>query len=157
MNTYQLEYVARHTRCLRKCFQGVYASDMIPKRVEVYPAAFIFNSQPSSKPGEHWVAIYFDRNLIAEYFDSFGFKPRNKKLISFMNANATKWRYSTKLLQYPFSLLCGQYCLYFLVQKCRKLSLKSILSAFSHDTEKNDKRIKNFMKRLALSCRMTKQ
>ena len=50
--------------------EGVYAIDEM-KLIETvsYPSSFVINLDPSYKPGSHWVAVYFDRNGIGEYFD----------------------------------------------------------------------------------------
>ena len=41
-----------------------------------YPSSFVINLDPSYRPGSHWVAVYFDKNGVAEYFDSLaGYPP----------------------------------------------------------------------------------
>jgi hypothetical protein len=62
----------------------VNATDSLPKFVHSYPAAFIINTHPKNKPGEHWIAVYFYANLKAVYFDSYGFPPRNKYVVKFL-------------------------------------------------------------------------
>ena len=56
------------------CFKGTFSCDAIPKIKYKQPIAIIINTDPSYKPGEHWVALFINNN-IAEYFDSFGGKP----------------------------------------------------------------------------------
>jgi hypothetical protein len=123
LNTRMLQHVASSHHQLKKYFQGVYATDSLPKFVHSYPAAFIINTHRKNKPGEHWIAVYFDANLKAVYFDSYGFQPRNKYVVKFLKRNCAIWTFSDKVLQHPFSLVCGGYCMYFLVKKCQGHSL----------------------------------
>ena len=44
-----------------KCFIGALARDELPKKLK-YPTCFILNTQPRNKPGEHWIALYFDKH-----------------------------------------------------------------------------------------------
>lgn len=58
-------------------FKGTFARDQIddvPVNKDK-PTAFILNTDPSTKPGEHWVAVYFDPtgNATMEYYDSYGY------------------------------------------------------------------------------------
>ena len=53
---------------------GVYPSDMIPETWQI-PAALVFNTDNSKKPGTHWVAAYVDRDSSGYYFDSYGIRP----------------------------------------------------------------------------------
>ena len=46
-----------------------------------FPSAYVFNLDPSYKPGVHWVAVYIDRECLPEYFDSFGCPPQEKSKI----------------------------------------------------------------------------
>jgi hypothetical protein len=51
--------VASSHHQLKKYFQGVYAIDSLPKFEHSYPAAFIINTHPKNKPGEHWKAVLY--------------------------------------------------------------------------------------------------
>jgi hypothetical protein len=147
MNTLEISRVAKSHPKLKKYFQGVYALDQIPYFIPRYPAAYIINTHPMKKPGDHWVALYFDSRYNGTYFDSFGFPPRHKRIITFLKRNSSTWTYSNTPLQYPFSLLCGEYCIYFLVQKSQGISLNKFLSFFNYDLELNDKKITRYAAR----------
>lgn len=97
-------------------FGGVFPSDRLPPH-QTENVCYIFNTDPSTKPGEHWVA-YYQVDGHAEFFDSFGYSAENYPPIYM-------W-----LLQGPFhpvrqlsvryqgpSMLCGPYCLYFLNER----------------------------------------
>ena len=63
----------------RKDFGGVFASDSLPLSFEK-PKNFIINLDPSYKAGSHWVAVKFDLNGKACFFNSFGVPPEGSIL-----------------------------------------------------------------------------
>ena len=57
-----------------------------------------------------------------------------------------KPKYNTKRLQGTFSTVCGSYCIYFLMMRCRGISFEDILSQFSfNDYYRNDSMVSLFM------------
>ena len=106
MNTKQIARLLKGNVYAKRIFKGVYPRDEIPSVVK-YPSAYIFNSDPSSKPGEHWMALYFDKKKRGEYFDSFGIGPQMHNLTSFMNKHSSIWQYNTVMIQGPFRLCVG--------------------------------------------------
>ena len=61
MNSANLERILNSLVDPNKCaVLGVFPSDLIPDHMEKYPNCFIVNTDPSSMPGQHWVAYYFD-------------------------------------------------------------------------------------------------
>ena len=143
MNTDQIEFLLKKDLYSQKIFKNVCAKDFLPK--VVYPSAYVINSDPSSKPGEHWIAVYFDKNGKGEYFDSYGLSPDMLGFTDFMNANSTSWVYNKKTLQSLFSKMCGHYCVYFILFRCRGLSMRDITSHFSSNLTENDRRVANFI------------
>ena len=125
MNTRDLELILRRDRYTRNIFKGVYAINKLPEHVPVYPAAYVINTAPSTAPGEHWVALYFDKEKVADYFDSYGMHPFGI-IYDFAADNAFRVRFNTIWLQNPVSLVCGAYCVYFLYFRCRGLSMSEI-------------------------------
>lgn len=125
----------------KRVFRGVYSYDNIPDKVHKYPSAYICNTDPSSQPGEHWVAIYFESPQQAEYFDSFGIRPYGK-FYKFAKKNATKVMYSREWLQSPDTRVCGLYTLYYLTHRSRGLSLAQILASFeAYSWRSNDRTV----------------
>ena len=41
-----------------KTFCGVFPSDKLPQTIEKYPCGIVANTDPSDKPGEHWIALF---------------------------------------------------------------------------------------------------
>ena len=100
-------------------------------------------------PGTHWIAIYFDEQMIEEFFDSYEKHPihYNKHFLDFMNRNAVEWKHNKIQLQSAFSTVCGQYCIYFLYHRCRKRSMSSIVNSFVKDKLHNDQLVYDFVRR----------
>ena len=114
-------------------FQGVFACDELRPPLKL-PASYIVNTDPRSKPGKHWTAIYIDKNGCGEYFDSFGLKP-NKHILAFLKRVCKKAIYNTKRLQHNKSISCGVYCIYFLRRRHNMASLPQIFASFSTDNK----------------------
>src|SRR5580658_6478645 len=95
-------------------FIGVFPRDLLPTRVK-YPSCLIANTDPSSAPGEHWVAIILNRDRSGEYFDSYGLPPMHDEIIHFMNRTCPKgWTHNPITLQCIECVTCGDYCVYYL-------------------------------------------
>ena len=114
-------------------FQGVHSSDTLP----MYPRLLVCNTDPSTKPGNHWIAIHVNENGRGEYFDSFGRAP-NEHFNRYMNTICDKWTFNAKQLQSIASAFCGYYVVLYCKFKGRKLDMTKITSMFTSDTGFND-------------------
>ena len=56
MNTLQIERLIKKDLKSKTIFKKVYALDQLKK--PTFPSSYVINSDPSSEPGEHWVAVY---------------------------------------------------------------------------------------------------
>ena len=100
----------------------------------------VFNTDPMSKPGAHWVSVYISEDNHAEFFDSNGTSP-NKYIRKFLD-KFDSWSYNTKAYQNTDGL-CGVYAAYFLLQKLRGKRLN--LSESSADSKMVKKRKEYFV------------
>ena len=75
MNTAQIDSALKQDPMISKTFCGVFASYRLPQTIETYPCGFVANTDPSHKPGTHWVAFYFVSKEEGEFFDSYGYPP----------------------------------------------------------------------------------
>ena len=149
LSTIQLDKFLSTCRLTRRCFHGVFPSDKKPI-INSRPCSFIWNTAPSNESGEHWVALWVDDRNYGYFFDSSGCDPQDE-FVQFFAENCSKWK---KVLQSPIqgilSNVCGYYCIYFLIQKARKRSNKTIRLPFSANLGKNDnfvvKWVKNHLK-----------
>ena len=114
-------------------FQEVFSSDTLPTT----PQLLVCNTDPSEKPGEHWIAIYVDKKGNGEYFDSFG-RPPNKHFERYMISKCNRWTFNKRQLQSRISAFFGYYCCLYVVLRSRGLDMNKIIGMFSNDTEYND-------------------
>jgi hypothetical protein len=121
-------------------FQGVYSSDTLPAT----PRLLVCNTDPKWKPGEHWIAIYVDKNGYGEYFDSFG-RPPNKHFERYMDLKCSRWTFNRKQLQSRISSFCGYYCCLFIVLRSRGFDMTKICGMFTIDTGYNDWLVHRFL------------
>ena len=144
LNSTQLLHMLKWDTYTRKDFLGIFAFDEIPHKIP-YPSHFIINTDVASRPGEHWLAIHYDQKGHATFFDSYGNKPSFFRLEAFLNRSATSWEYNSIQLQDSFSSLCGYYCVLFLLEKCRHVTLINFQNLFK-DPIYNDNMIISLLK-----------
>jgi len=143
MDSIQIDSVLRTDPVVGPTFQGVFPADKLPDIS--YPASIVVNTKGSKHPGEHWVAIHFDKSGSAYYFCSYGLGPMVKKIENYIEKNSVSYKWNTGCLQSPFSSVCGQYAMYFLFLRCCELEPEEIVLPFSEDLCENDRRVKNFV------------
>ena len=123
-----------------KCFKGTFPKDRIPKKIyKKFPISFIFNTDPHNLPGQHWVALFIDKNR-AEYLDSFGLRPICCEIQNYLKKyKIKKIKYNSYPLQSISSSTCGAYCILFIKMRCNSFSFKEFLCIFSKkNTKYND-------------------
>lgn len=149
MNTLQLLHVIQVDPKSRTKFCGVYAADTLPNVIHHYPCGLIVNTDPISEQGSHWLAMYFPSNDVGEFFDSYGYPPEfyKKNFKMFLNSHTKTWTYNPRCLQSLNSSTCGQFCLYFIMNRNRGKTLQSIVRSFSNDRSLNDHRVSVFVGR----------
>lgn len=147
MNTRQIIAVLQADPLTRSQFQGVFPSDSLPNQIQRYPAAFVANVDPQGEPGSHWCAFYFTQDQKGEFFDSYGLKPDDysQAFQDFITKNSVDWIYNQRDLQSLDSNVCGHYCLYYLLNRCRNISMKAIVDRFSPSKKINDKFVYRFI------------
>ena len=111
MNSKQLRWILSNDKVTSRNFKGVYALDEIKHIQQIsFPSAYVFNLDPSYKPGVHWVAVYIDRKGRPEYFDSFGRPPQEKSktfCVLMQKAGITMmYLFKNFILQHVDNLLC---------------------------------------------------
>ena len=144
MNTLQIKRLLRNEKILKK----VCAFDQLEK--PVFPSTYVINSDPSNEPGEHWIAVYFDKRGGGEYFDSYGLAPAFVGLESYMDTySLAGWIYKRKTLQALFSNVCGHYCVYYILFHCCGVLLHVIVSDFTSNLTENDRSISHFIRELS--------
>ena len=102
----------------------------------------ISNTDPSSKPGQHWVLFFKRRNERPIYFDSYGKQPSfyNKEWRPFDN-----FRRSTEDFQQKHTTVCGDHCLYVARRFVEGHPLKKILNSYRPKDEKTNDEAVHFL------------
>jgi len=68
----QLTSLAKDDPCLKEIFYGTVPCDRLHKSpVKHKPRAYIVNTDPHDKPGQHWIALWTQNN-VCEVIDSYG-------------------------------------------------------------------------------------
>ena len=138
------------------------AKHTLPDVISTYPSAFVCNTHDSNQPGEHWVTMYVDE--IGDYFDPYGQKPQHAEFTNFMNEHWSQWSPSDHILQRHISTVCGQYCVSFLMFRCRNISMHAFARLLISDLIANYCRVfdwldalnkKNYEKHLCLLVMLT--
>ena len=129
-------------------FHGAIAQDNLVsiKHIKT-PFSIIVNTDTSNKPGKHWIAIYINKYRI-EIFDSLGFNPNHwSKPPTYLIKFIQKYLYARRLtiskpIQFPFSNLCGLYCIYFILYR-RYYTIRSSQNLFTDNYATNDQILYN--------------
>jgi|SRR5271170_199492 len=128
----QISRALRSDPYAAECFEGVFASDKLPKKLQLYPASVVANTDPAHKPGTHWIAYYFDDQGHLDYFDSYGLPPTAYPGLSeFAAANSVTVSYNDRQIQGYDTDVCGQYCIAFIAHRSRGQSLDDIIKRYT--------------------------
>ena len=120
MNTREIDTILSCNVYSRQFFDGVYSLDNLQDIVH-RPKLIVCNTDPSNKPGEHWVLFYFTDNDNVEFFDSLGKHPAyyGTDFINFMTAFSRKCIFNGKRIQHIDTSLCGHYCVLYAINRCK--------------------------------------
>lgn len=138
MNNREISRIINTHHLLRNIFVGVYPADCLPDIPRKNkPCAYIANTHRKNQPGEHWVCFYATSYQPMEYFDSYGFPPKD----DFLNILGEDYLRSTKFVQHPLSAMCGQYCIFYIYMRAIGTSMIDIIQMFDDNTLLNDVKV----------------
>ena len=130
------DIITRHYH-LQSRFAGIFARDQVPRELES-GFFYIVNSANRADSGEHWLTFFMDEEV--EFMDSFGKSPEQYGL---------HVRYplimNGRQLQSNESDTCGHFVMFYLYFRTLDLSMETILSSFSENTQRNDVVVRNFV------------
>ena len=132
-----------------KHFRGIYSRDNLPNQINE-PEVGIINLDSQSRAGTHWVCYRNVDKQICEYFDSFGLIMPTE-IQKYLRASDDKIIYSTDEIQERDSVLCGYWCLYYLLERQKGKSILDIIhnSKFNNtDKSVNHRFIINYFKNM---------
>jgi hypothetical protein len=146
MNNIQIENILKKDKFSKHNFIGVYSRDNLPLKV-IKPSTLIFNSDISSGPGEHWIALNYTKNGNCEFFDSLGLGPHFYGIENYLKNTSKKCKINKNAIQSLNSTYCGFYSILFILIRSRNYSYKTFLNSFEKNTNKNDIYLKKMMKK----------
>ena len=132
-------------------FCGGVCSDHLPTSPHRQgPQAYVVNTDPHRRPGQHWLALWTPGDDTCEIMDSFGLpleRYGSRPLEAWL---ARHWKVADTnrtSLQALTSWTCGHYVLMYLMLKSRGETLTQFLNRFSrHDYVQNDHRVSQWLK-----------
>ncbi|RLJ22854.1 hypothetical protein DJ031_00105 [bacterium endosymbiont of Escarpia laminata] len=151
MDTFQLMRRLERDAYAKGIVVGVVPKDALltTPTAATYPMAFVCNTDDGGEPGEHWVAVYVDRRGVGEYFDSYGLPPLHADFRAFLHRHCgDAWTYNDKRLQSGVSNVCGQYCVAYLLLRCRGMPLTTFQTLFGANRVANDCLVFDWLKPL---------
>ena len=107
-----------------KHFRGIYSKDTLPDRIKRNEVGII-NLDSQIGPGTHWVAYRNNKNG-SEYFDSFGLIMPNK-VMKYLMISGKQIFYSGDEIQERNSVLCGYWCLYYLLERQKGVPILNVI------------------------------
>jgi hypothetical protein len=131
-----------------RIYIGTFASNNFLPITNVFPAAYIINTDISGQAGSHWYVIYITKTcqqFRADIFDSLGAKVSKiganiKMSLYGMSLSCNKHIYQSKT-----SSSCGLFCIFYIKMRSRGLTNLQVLQLLSsHDYEKNEKTISKY-------------
>lgn len=140
MRTSQLKRALHLHRDTKDVFKGVYSCNMLPTYIpRGKTLALIANTDPSTKPGQHWVAYVYTKTHVF-FFDSYGKPPGKAPFHNLMKHRKHK-RYFGRRIQGGGNV-CGHYCLYFILALINNFDF----ACFGDDLNANDRYVRKFVK-----------
>lgn len=127
---------------MKRGFGGVYPKDKLPHSRRHYQS-FVVNTHPSTKRGEHWQAVYFDKHNHAHFFCSFG-NPPIAQVKNFIIRNCISFDFNPHQYQHNRTTSCGLFCLFYLWHRTRGLPISQLRIA---DVCANENLIRQFARR----------
>jgi hypothetical protein len=137
MNGLELWQALAHNAITQPYFHGIYAPDTLDN-IHYKPTLIICNTDPSYKPGTHWIAFYFQHpGKTVELFDSLGHHLKDYALnfTDFVALHSNQCKTLINRVQPLQSALCGHYCLYYAYYRCLGYSMESIVNTMPSSLE----------------------
>jgi len=146
--TSDLENIISHDDSMAHVVSGVYAADMLPIANFSQNMGLIANTDESSLPGQHWIAMFIPRHGMPEFFDPLAYSPTHylTHFEDFLVNRGPSYKYNAQKIQSDASSNCGLFCIYFLYFRSRNVPYNTIINSFSLHLNDNDDKIVTFMK-----------
>ena len=125
-----------------KYSRGIFSRDRLPNQIR--KECGIINLDTFKGPGTHWVC-YRNLDSFVEYFDPFGLIMPNEAL-KYFQTSGKPVEYSMDEIQNRNTVLCGYWCLYYLLERQNGKSILDVIHNPHFDNDNSDF-IKDYFKR----------
>ena len=152
MNTAQITHALEEDPITKKTFCGVFPCDKLPQTIDKYPCGFVANTDPSNKPGTHWIQFGSVQVMLGGTTTRFWGNILTATGLMYhwcletIWKNTDKWKYNKRKLQSIWSDVCGDYCIFYLSHRARGYSMNKIVQLFDDNTMLNDAKVSHFVK-----------
>jgi hypothetical protein len=144
MQTSDIEKLFKHFPLVNSHFKGVFAIDLIPRRLPKR-YFFIFNKDPSTRNGSHWLTcIHLDQNKY-EIFDSLG--TDYEFLKPYLKFPEAEYSYNSAKFQDNESSTCGLFASYYAIHQILNIDLSMdelLREIFEINVKTNEKNVLDF-------------
>ena len=114
--------------------RGIYSRDRLPNKIK--EECGIINLDDIKGPGTHWVC-YRNIDKVFEYFDPFGLIMPSEAL-KYFNTSGKHIIYSIDEIQNRNTVLCGYWCLYYLLERQKGKSILDVIHNPHFDNDNSD-------------------
>ena len=108
-----------------KYFRGIYSRDNLPNKIYKLETGII-NPDDSMGGGSQWICYRNVDKQFCEYFDSFG-SIIPSEIKHYLKTSGKKTVYSSDEIQERDNVLCGYWCLYYLLERRKGRSLVDVI------------------------------
>ena len=128
-------------------YRGTFSKDMLPKRMNKNESIVVNLQDYFAGSGTHWVCVYNEeKSNTVDYFDSFGLVPPIE-VIKYVKATNKPLVYNDSQFQDINSILCGYYCLYYIMERNNGRTAADVLSDFHEKPTMFNERFMKFYAR----------
>lgn len=124
LNTHEINQILRRSKVTGKSYLGCFPSNLLPVP-KFFPCSMVANTDDSTKPGTHWVAIYAHNKHTVSYFDSID-GPDIPNIEEFLKKNFVRVIKQKYTIQRPKSKVCGYYVIFFIWMLSAKYTYRFI-------------------------------
>lgn len=130
MDTQDITTAVMGDRLARRFYCGTFSLDRFKQEFSSGKnGLYIFNTDPSWKPGQHWLSVYRDSH-VCEFFDSYGFSVSYYSLDEFFSSLNVSIVSPHKRLQGELSTVCGDYAVLYCLLRYRGWNVSDFVNRF---------------------------
>ena len=119
-----------------KYFRSIYSRDRLPDQIRKKECGII-NLDSIEGQGTHWVCYRNIDKLVVEYFDPFGLIMPHE-ISHYLSKSGKKIVFSQDEIQNRDTVLCGYWCLYYLIERQKGKSILEVIHHEKFDEDNSD-------------------